>query len=99
MDKLFIEARKVVENDSADLPALITVSHFDNVLARKLLCNHKVLESNDHLSLFQRPSLALKLGHSLKECAGILNPISHGVFFRYFGLGRGVFRPPPPLFL
>ena len=24
-----------------------------------------------------------------------LNPISHGVFFRYFGMGGGRFSPPP----
>ena len=25
-----------------------------------------------------------------------VNPISHGVFFRYFGMGGGVFFAPPP---
>ena len=77
MTRLLIEAGKVVENGNGDLAALITPSHFDNILlATKSLCSQKILESNHHLSLFQCQSLALKLGHSLKKCAGILRGIA-----------------------
>lgn len=75
--RLLIEARNVIGSESADLATLITPSHFDDiVLATKQLCSHKVMESNDHLSSFQRPSLALKLGHYLKKCAGILRGVA-----------------------
>ena len=65
-----MEVREVTNNGSADLSDFITPTHFDNiVLATRNLCSHTANPQNDHLSSFDRPSLALKLGHALKKGA------------------------------
>ena len=50
---------------------------FDSIVAAtKVLCRHNVAVENDHLSVFDRPSLALKVGNHLKRCASILRGIA-----------------------
>ncbi|XP_065051974.1 uncharacterized protein LOC135681426 isoform X6 [Rhopilema esculentum] len=71
--RLLMEVREVTNNGSADLSDFITPTHFDDiVLATRNLCSHTANPQNDHLSSFEKPSLALKLGHALKKGAMIL---------------------------
>ena len=71
--RLLMEVREVTNNGGAVLSDFITPTHFDDiVLATRNLCSHTANPQNDHLSSFERPSLALKLGHALKKGAMIL---------------------------
>ena len=69
LQKVSKEERKVAD--------FISPTQFDAIIAAtKVLCSHNIQAENDHLSAFDRPSLALKVGNHLKRCASILRGIA-----------------------
>ncbi|PIK40837.1 hypothetical protein BSL78_22310 [Apostichopus japonicus] len=66
--RLVLEYRLTTGIDDAGLAALISPTAFDDVLHAV----RQVSGFNNDTHLFQTPSLALKLGHSLKKAANIL---------------------------
>ena len=68
---------KKTTNDKSKLADFISPMQFDCILeATKVLCSHTIIAENDHLSKFDRPSLAVKIGNQLKQCASILRGIA-----------------------
>ena len=58
--RLLMELQKVSGEKSSNLTAFISPTKFDLVIAAtRNLCSHNVEADNDHLSAFDRPSLAL----------------------------------------
>lgn len=75
--RLLMELHKVSGEKSSNLTAFISPTKFDLVIAAtRNLCSHNVEADNDNLSAFDRPSLALHLGHYLKSCTSILRGIA-----------------------
>lgn len=74
--RLVMELRKLSGKDSS-LAHFISPTEFDLVVtATKSLCSHNMEADNDHLSAFDRPSLALHIGYHLKSCASLLRGIA-----------------------
>ena len=71
--RLLMELRKLSPGKGYSLADFISPTEFDLVVtATKNLCSHNVEADNDHLSAFDRPSLALHTGYYLKSCASLL---------------------------
>ena len=74
--RLLIQLQKT-STDKSKLTDFISPMQFDCIIeATKVLCSHNIIAENDHLSKFDRPSLALKIGNQLKRCASILRGIA-----------------------
>lgn len=75
--RLVIELREVSSQEHLNLAQFICPSKFDFVIqATRNLCSYKIDSTNDNLATFERPSLALKMGHALKRCATILRGVA-----------------------
>ena len=72
--RLLIEVRKVASKDSADMSGVISPTHFDHIaLATRNLCSYNPSTQDEHMASFRKPSLAVKLGHTLNKGAMILH--------------------------
>eukprot|EP00794_Sanderia_malayensis_P001368 gene1368-1512_t len=75
--RLVIELTKISSEKHSNLAEFICASKFDVVIqGTRNLCSYKIDSYNDNLATFDRPSLALKIGHALKRCAGILRGVA-----------------------
>ena len=71
--RLAMKLRDLTGNEDADLAKFLKPEMFDKVVdATKEICGFAQAKENDHLSSFEKPGLALKLGYSLKRCAELL---------------------------
>ena len=63
--------------ESWPLAEFISPSYFDDIVeATRQLCTFNIEQENDNLASVKTPSLALKIGHSLKRCAALLRGIA-----------------------
>lgn len=69
--------QKIPGKENCPLAEFISPSSFDDIVeATRQLCVFNIAEENDNLASVKTPSLALKIGHSLKRCAALLRGIA-----------------------
>lgn len=70
--RLLIELRKLHQKPNTYLKDWLKPEHFDDIVqAVRVLCKLDIGNSTSGRPLFNKSSLALKLGHHLKQCIGI----------------------------
>eukprot|EP00794_Sanderia_malayensis_P021147 gene21147-23224_t len=75
--RLLIKLRELPGKEEADLADFIKPRMFDSVVnATKDLCIFTQSAENDHISTFNKPGLALKIGHALTRCAELLRGLA-----------------------